>query len=241
MSPTATIATVIVALVFFAWLFQSDNKDDPAYQAYLRKLQDEKAKLQERVVGTGITAGHSGVEKANGIETEDPSTGGNTNPLTGNGNVTTAGFNTGPGSGEPSELNGSTDPLKNGGKPGKPEDGFPLGAKIDGLYVAVEYIGDPAVTGPQASSITFRRDGTFSTQNMSLADIGMELAGAGETVDRGSGRYKLHKRTLVLSYTDGLTRRNGNQRSFTIVPVLGENDQPGAITIQGKVFKLVPQ
>ena len=41
MSPSATIVTVVVALVFFAWLFQSDTKD-PGYEAWIKRQQEER-------------------------------------------------------------------------------------------------------------------------------------------------------------------------------------------------------
>lgn len=230
MSPTATIIAVIVALVFFAWMFQTDNRDDPAYQAYLRKLQEERQK--QPVVGSGVASTDPGVEKANGLS------GGNKVSGKGANNAQTAGFNDEPGTGEASD-----DPLikpvvSKVKKPNQNEEGFTRGAKLEGTYILVSYIGDPATEGADAASITFRLDGSFITQNMSQAEIGMEGAGVAAAIDRGTGRYTLFKRTLDMTYTDGLVRKSGNQRSFTIVPVMGEGESPKVITIQGKIFKL---
>lgn len=231
MSPTATIIAVIVALVFFAWMFQTDNRDDPAYQAYLRKLQEERQK--QPVVGSGVASTDPGVEKANGL-----SGGKNNKTEPGGNNAVKAAFNNEPGTGD-----ASTDPPINPvnskvKKPNQNEDGFTLGAKLDGTYILVSYIGDPATDAADAASITFRLDGSFITRNMSQAEIGMEGAGVAAAIDRGTGRYTLFKRTLDMTYTDGLVRKSGNQRSFTIVPVMGEGESPKVITIQGKIFKL---
>jgi hypothetical protein len=57
-------------------------------------------------------------------------------------------------------------------------------------------------------------------------------------LDRGSGKYKLSGNTLDLTYTDGLTRKKGQKRTYVVVPVGGPDDAPTAITIQGKIFKL---
>jgi hypothetical protein len=120
--------------------------------------------------------------------------------------------------------------------------GFGRNARLSGAYVGVTYVGDTPKSAADfdAPSITFRRDGTFATQNMGAAEVDMEAGGAGASVDRGSGRYKLWDNTLELTYTDGLTRKKGNKRVYTVVPVSGPDKSPTAITIQGKVLKIDP-
>jgi hypothetical protein len=118
--------------------------------------------------------------------------------------------------------------------------GFGQGCKLDGTFVGqAELIATQ--TDGDLPTVTFRRDGTFHTHNMATAEIDMEPGSTGVApLDRGSGRYKLAVNTLELTYTDGLTRRKGNRRVYTVVPVEGPERTPTAITIQGKVFKLDP-
>jgi hypothetical protein len=110
--------------------------------------------------------------------------------------------------------------------------------------VGVNYIGDSpsAKADGDAPWITFRRDGSFASRNMSLAEVESDPNLAGPPpFDPGSGHYKLYGNTLELSYTDGLPRRKGSFRAYTIVPIDGVDNAISAvtaITIQGKVFKL---
>ena len=92
---------------------------------------------------------------------------------------------------------------------------------------------------PEPASITFVPDGTFTSQNMPPADPEPDANGV-VPVERGSGTYTLSINTLSLTYTDGLTRKKGNKRSYTVVPVDGPDAAPTAIAIQGQVFKLDP-
>ena len=50
MSPTATIAAVVVALVFVAWIFQTDTKD-PGYEAWLKRQQEERRPPHPKQLG----------------------------------------------------------------------------------------------------------------------------------------------------------------------------------------------
>jgi hypothetical protein len=112
---------------------------------------------------------------------------------------------------------------------------------LNGTFVGTAYSADApqeAVKGEEPA-ITFRRDGTFVTRNMGAADVDMEAATAlGAPIDRDTGRYKISKNILDLTYTDGLDRGKGNQRTYVIMPVGGTEDAPLGITIQGKLFKL---
>ena len=234
MSPTATIASLIVALVFFAWLFQSDTKD-PNYQAFLKRQEEsrksdqaQKAAMGIQVTDAGVTKDNSPLEfNRNNSKDADPIQGGSVfsgdtaidqNPLTS------------------VQSDPTTRPLADG-----PRSGFAPSTKLNGTYIRVDYVGDSpaAQTGTDVPSITFRRDGTFATQNMAAADVDME---PGTTVvaalDRGSGRYKLSGNNLDLTYTDGLNRHKGPHRSYVVAPVGGAESAPTAITIQGKIFKL---
>src|SRR5438876_733071 len=62
MSPTATIAAVVVALVFCAWLFQTDLKD-PGYDALVRRQLEEKKSEQAQKAAMGIAVTDPGVTK----------------------------------------------------------------------------------------------------------------------------------------------------------------------------------
>lgn len=250
MSPTATIAAVVVALVFVAWIFQTDTKD-PGYEAWLKRQQEERRNEQAQKASLGIALTDSGV-------TKDTTTG---NERRGTGNSSfdptapqDAGFS----------LNASDSPLANvldpnapgtlvpgqndapATRPVQPQGpGFGTGVKLEGTFVGVNYVGDvpapKAAGGVDVPSITFRRNGTFATQNMASAEVDMEPGGAVTgTLDRGSGKYKLYANTLELTYTDGLTRKKGPHRGYTVFPVEGPDSAPTAITIQGKVFKLDP-
>jgi hypothetical protein len=238
MSPTATIASILVALIFFAWLFQSDTKD-PNYQAYLKRQEEARKADPAQKAAMGISVTDSGVTKDdsplefNRNDSKDP----------GNAAIT---------SGEvflPDTSGGQNQPTSTG-EGGKPTTrktienthaGFGASAKLNGTYTRVDYVGDSpaAQTTPDVPSITFRREGTFTTQNMAAADVDMEN---GSTVvaslDRGSGTYKLHGNTLELKYTDGLTRHKGPLRNYVVAPVGWADNAPTAITIQGKIFKL---
>jgi hypothetical protein len=233
MSPTATIATVVVALIFFAWLFQSDTKD-PGYEAWMKRQQEEKKSEQAQKAALGINVTDSGITKDDA-------------PLEPNRNLKSFGSggegggfvlsgNSGLGtnlSASPDDPNSATRPVVVNSRPG-----FGSSAKLNGTYVGVAYAGDlPAAQNADAPCITFRRDSTFSTQNMSSAEVDME-SGAAASLDRGSGKYKLFANTLELTYTDGLARKKGPHRAYTVVLVEGEASAPAAFTIQGKIFKL---
>src|SRR5689334_20933152 len=62
MSPTATIATVVIALVFFAWLFQSDIKD-PGYEEWVRKQREAKKDEPTQRAGMNIAVTDPNVTK----------------------------------------------------------------------------------------------------------------------------------------------------------------------------------
>jgi len=64
MSPTATIASVVVALLFFAWLFQSDIKD-PGYEAWVKRQQEEMKNEKAQKASMGISVTDAGVTKDN--------------------------------------------------------------------------------------------------------------------------------------------------------------------------------
>jgi hypothetical protein len=237
MSPTATICTVVVALVFFAWLFQSDTKD-PGYEAWLKRQQEEKKSEQAQKASLNIAVTDAGVTKDNSpIEPNrdrnksvGPAAGGGDFVITGDSGLKITDVNPG------NTSDPTTRPTQVNGRPG-----FGASARLHGTYIGVAYVGDvpTAKSAGDAPSITFQRDGNFSTQNMAAAEVDMEPGNAIATpLDRGSGRYKLSGNTLELTYTDGLTRRKGPHRSYTVVPVEGDPNNPSVITIQGKVFKL---
>jgi len=233
MSPTATIASILVALIFFAWLFQSDTKD-PGYEAYLKRQEESRKSEGAQKAGMNISVSDPGVTK-------------DTTQLEFNRQNKENGFS--PEEGGGTVINGANlisegDPNAPTTKPAKNtngQSGFGTSTKLNGTYIRVDYVGDvpAAQTGNDVPSITFRREGTFSTQNMAAADVDME---PGTTLvaslDRGSGRYKLFANTLELTYTDGLTRRKGPKRTYVVAPVGGTDAAPTAITIQGKIFKL---
>jgi hypothetical protein len=253
MSPTATIASVVVALLFFAWLFQSDVRD-PGYDAWVKRQQDEVKAEKAQKAAMGIAVTDSGVTKDSAtLESR-------------RGNAKVAGGSMGD---APAPIPADRDIVlraadnvaliedvqdvdpdaEQPAKLDQPEDkdrdrtGFGKNARLSGAYVGVAYVGDTPKSAADfdAPSITFRRDGSFATQNMAAADVDMEAGGAGASVDRGTGRYKLWDNTLELTYTDGLTRKKGAKRVYTVVPVSGPDRSPTAITIQGKVFKLDPR
>ena len=243
MSPTATIATVVVALVFVAWLFQSDTKD-PGYEAWLKRQQEagkvdpaQKAAMGIAVTDAGVTKDSTGTGRRVGSgNVFDGSSQEGGFSLTGDSGSRLIDPATGQLTGQDeSPTTRSTQPLK---------PGFGKGVKLNGTFVGVDYVGDvPASTAGAADvpSITFRRDGGFVTQNMAAAEVDMEPGGSAvATLDRGSGRYKLYDNTLALTYTDGLNRKKGPNRTYTVFPVEGPDASPTAITIQGKVFKLDP-
>lgn len=238
MSPTATIASILVALIFFAWLFQSDTKD-PNYQAYLKRQEEARKTDQAQKAAMGISVTDSGV-------TKDES------PLDFNHNDTKDATAAALTSGEvffPDNPSGQN-PSAPGGEGTKPTTrkttenahaAFGASARLNGTYTRVDYVGDipSAQTTPDVPSITFRREGTFTTQNMAAADVDMENgATVVGSLDRGSGTYKLHGNTLELKYTDGLTRHKGPLRNYVVAPVGWADNAPTAITIQGKIFKL---
>jgi hypothetical protein len=237
MSPTATICTVVVALVFFAWLFQSDTKD-PGYEAWLKRQQEEKKSDQVQKASLNIAVTDAGVTKDNSPigpnRDRDKSVGAAGGPgdfvISGDSGLKITDVNPG------NASDPTTRPAQLNGRPG-----FAFGARLHGTYVGVSYVGDvPAAKGAgDAPSITFQRDGIFSTQNMAAAEVDMEPGSAiAAPLDRGSGVYKLSGNALELKYTDGLTRKKGPNRSYTVVPVEGDPNSPSVITIQGKVFKL---
>ncbi|HYE20290.1 MAG TPA: lipocalin family protein [Tepidisphaeraceae bacterium] len=236
MSPTATISAVVVALLFFAWLFQSDVKDQ-AYEDYIKRQAAEAkeggAAMKPIPNGLGIAVTDPGVTKHKpGGGTAAGSRWPNDPP---DGGVLT-GATLGP-SGE--------DPFK------EPAEKIAAGtfgsnARLNGTFVGVAGVGEAVSTTANEAEdpqITFRRDGTFATQNMALAEVDMEAATTvtSAAIDRGSGRYKLSGNTLELTYSDGLARKKGNKRSYTVVPVAGPDHAPVMITIQGKVFRVDPR
>jgi hypothetical protein len=238
MSPTATIASIIVALVFFAWLFQSDTKD-PGYEAYVKRQEEQRKTDQAQKASMNINVTDAGVTKDDSpLEFHKD---GGQNPRTaadeGGGVFHPDGASIVGGTGNGDNPAPTTKTVVSANAS---HTGFGGSTKLNGTYVRVEYVGDvPAQAGADVPSITFRREGTFTTQNMAAADVDME---AGTTLvastDRGSGRYKLFGNTLELTYTDGLTRHKGPKRSYVVAPVGGADNAPTAITIQGKIFKL---
>ena len=245
MSPTATIAAVVVALVFVAWLFQTDTKD-PGYEAWLKRQQEERKTEQAQKASLGIALTDAGVTRDSGTTARrvDMNGGFDVSPQDQGFTITPGDSASLPNTLENANLvPGSNDPPAT--RPVEPpRPGFGAGVKLHGAFVGVSYVGDtPAVAAAanDVPSITFRRDGTFSTQNMASAEVDMEPGGAATgTLDRGSGKYKLYANVLELTYTDGLTRKKGPNRTYTVFPVEGPDSAPTALTIQGKVFKLDP-
>jgi hypothetical protein len=235
MSPTATIASILVALILLAWFIQSDAKD-PGYEAYRRRQEEARKADQAQKASMGIAVTDAGV-------TKDDS------PLEFNHRDQFPGDSTQGGEIYMPDTSGGAIPVAANGEPVGPttrkvndpaHGGFGASTRLNGTYTRVEYVGDvPAHTDPDVPFITFRREGTFATQNMAAADVDME---AGATIvaslDRGSGVYRLHGNTLDLKYTDGLTRHKGPLRSYVVAPVGWIDNVPSAITIQGKIFKL---
>ena len=236
MSPTATIASILVALIFFAWLFQSDTRD-PNYQAYLKRQEEARKNDQAQKASMGINVTDSGVTKDDSPldfnhKSKDPET------VEGQGVVFVP------------DASGGTNQVSSTGDPANPttrkvtdpsRGGFGASTRLNGTYTRVDYIGDmpAAQASPDVPSITFRKEGTFTTQNMPAADVDMEPgADAKPNLDRGSGTYTLHANSLELKYTDGLTRRKGPLRSYVVAPVGWLENVPSAITIQDKIFKL---
>jgi hypothetical protein len=250
MSPTATIAAVVVALVFVAWLFQTDTKD-PGYEAWLKRQQEERKAEQAQKASLGIALTDSGVTKDGGATNArrvDMNGGFDVSPQDSGFSITPGdsplgsnALDTNPGALVPGQV--EPPPATRPTQPAAP--GFGTGLKLEGTFVGVAYVGDlPSAKGAAAAdvpSITFRRNGTFSTLNMASAEVDMEPGSAVTgALDRGSGRYKLYANTLELTYTDGLSRKKGPHRGYTVFPVEGPDNSPTAITIQGKVFKLDP-
>jgi hypothetical protein len=240
MSPTATIATVVVALVFVAWLFQNDAKD-PGFEALQKRQAEERKAEQAQKASLGIAVTDSGVTKEGANPRRVDMISGFAVSPQDSGFAITPGDSSFNNSDPPSLVPVNNDPPAT--RPVQPpSSSFGSGVKLHGTFVGVNYIGDQAA--PKAGdgdvpSITFSREGTFSTQNMAAADVDMEPGGAVVgTLDRGSGRYKLFANTLELTYTDGLTRKKGPHRAYTVFPVEGSESAPTALTIQGKVFKL---
>ena len=233
MSPTATIAAVVVALLFFGWLFQTDVKD-PAYEAYVKRQALEKKEDVTPIRNSlGITVTDAGVTKTSAADLaaarmSNPSFVGTSNAL-------------------PAAFESDSFPNTPPGDLARqqaPNGGFSSNARLNGTFVGVARVDDvPQTVAPgEEPQITFRRDGSFSTQNMSLAEVDMEAATAAgaATIDRGSGRYRLGANNLELQYTDGMSRKKGNKRTYVIVPVSGPDNAPVVLTIQGKSFKLDP-
>ena len=235
MSPSATIAAVVAALVLCALLFQSDTVD-PAWEAAQKRVQEKKQELAS-VRGANLT--DAGVAK-DGKTTREPSQIG-TDPLVIPAGLTVDGKSPSTNVGDFVNAEPTTQPLN------AARTGFSANARLNGTFVGVAADSDAPHSSPGGGDpfITFGREGDFTTHHMSLAGVEMEAAtradGAGLPVDRGSGRYRLSANTLELQYTDGLSRKkNGNRRSFTVVVVAGTDNGPTAITIQGKLFKLDP-
>lgn len=236
MSPTATIASILVALIFFAWLFQTDTRD-PNYQAYLKRQEEARKTDQAQKASMGINVTDSGV-------TKDDS------PLEFNHDAKDPETVSGQGAGFVPDVSGGSNQLTSAGDPANPTTrkvndparaGFGASTRLNGTYTRVDYVGDvpAAETSPDVPSITFRREGSFTTQNMAAADVDMEPGtSVVASLDRGSGVYKLHGNTLELKYTDGLTRRKGPLRNYVVAPVGWVESVPSAITIQGRIFKL---
>jgi hypothetical protein len=261
MSPTATIATVIAALILLAWLFQSPTYD-PGYEAW-RKRQAEQQKEDEsrRVVAGAVVTDPKVVVDARSLDEIRMDQQREHAWLQGSGGGSAQASIAAPIlGGEGADPN--VDPFKYGVAVtvGAPGTGAPIDPTLlqkiqeqqgrtatfgnnqllSGTYVAVTYAAASDGVGKnEESSITFRRDGSFATQNMGAADVDMEAATAlGTSVDRGAGRYKISGSNLELTYTDGLDRKKGPRRTYVIKPVAGSEDAPIGITIQGKLFKL---
>jgi hypothetical protein len=259
MSPTATIATVIAALIFFAWLFQSPTYD-PGYEAWKKRQLEEKRGGDDsrRLIAAGNvtnpnTTDHRSLEEIREEAQRQRAA------------AAAAGISAQATVGTPI-INPETDPFVDPFKTGvpiaiqAPANGGPIDPQVirqvdqqvrqvtfgnnhvlDGTFMGVAYVDDVAQESPKGEEprITFRRDGTFTTRNMSAADVDMEAATSlAARVDRGTGRYTISKNILDLTYTDGLDRGKGNQRTYVIMPVMGSDDVPQGITIQGKLFKL---
>ncbi|HEY7120485.1 MAG TPA: hypothetical protein VH475_28130 [Tepidisphaeraceae bacterium] len=251
MSPTATIACVVAALLLVAWLFQS-NAPDPGYDAMLRRLEEQKKIEQASAAPLPVNLTDPGVSKGDPNARPDPrgaaagqmapsyQSAGSAPPVIVDPTAELAAM---------PRVQPPPDPSKQPVvRPAdlNPKLGFGKNARLSGTFVASVYAsqgaaGDPADAAPEdPPSITFRRDGTFTTVNMAAADVDMEsgLAAGAAPLDRGSGRYKLSSNTLELTYTDGLSRKKGPHRAYTVFAVDGDESAPTAITIQGKVFKL---
>jgi hypothetical protein len=233
MSPTATIATVVVALLFFAWFFQSDARD-PGFEAMQRRQQEQLKAGDAQKAAAGIAVTDSGVTKDN-------------TPLGQRNGVAITGYDPSVIQGGIAEVDPPTGTLASAAAAvttnandvvynTRPAFGKDL--KLKGTYVAVNDDRSPdAGATPDPASIMFVADGTFSSQNMPPADPEPDANGV-VPVERGSGKYTLSVNTLELTYTDGLTRKKGNKRAYTVVPVDGPDTAPTAIAIQGQVFKL---
>ena len=259
MSPTATIVSVIAALIFFAWLFQSPTYD-PGYEAWKKRQQEEKSRVDDsrRVVAAGTvvepnTTDHRSLEEIR-LEAQRQRTA----VLAGS----SAQASVGAPMINPETADPYVDPFKTttpigipAPAPGTPIDPqvikqvdqqvrqitFGSNQVLGGTFVGVAYADDAPqeLVKGEEPRITFHRDGTFTTRNMEAADVDMEAATAlGARVDRGMGRYKISKNILDLTYTDGLDRTKGPQRTYVIMPVGGTEDAPLGVTIQGKLFKL---
>ncbi len=236
MSPTATIAAVVAALVFLAWIFQSDVTD-PAYEAWAKRQAEEK-----KVEGTvrpplGVNITDAGVTKGGSPEVR-----GSREYTSGTENVVPASFPQDAVIGDNSNVP-TTQPLNANG------NAFSANAHLQGTYVGVMSVGDVPRAAPVGEEpwIAFRRDGTFSTQNMHQADVDMEagtLGASSSIVERSRGNYHLGGNALSLQYTDGLNRKKGNTRNYTVTAIAiagpAADQIPAAITIQGKMFKLDP-
>jgi len=229
MSPTATIIAVVVALLFFGWLFQTDVKD-PAYEEYLKRQALEKKEDMTPIRNPlGINVTDSGVTKNGPADLSGAHL--PANAFVHAPTALPAGF----------EVDGAANPAD---ASRQANGGFANNARLNGTFVGVARVEDvpQVVAAGEEPQITFRRDGTFSTQNMALAEVDMEAATAAgtSTIDRGSGRYKLGGNNIELQYTDGLSRKKGNKRTYVILPVAGPDNAPVMLTIQGKLFKLDP-
>jgi hypothetical protein len=260
MSPTATIATVIAALIFFAWLFQSPTYD-PGYEAWKKRQLEEKRGGDDsrRLIAAGNvvdpnTTEHRSLDEIR-EEAQRQRAAAAAAGISAQATVGTPIIN-------PETADPFVDPFKtsvpiaiqvpgNGGTIDPQvirqvdqqvrQVTFGSNHVLDGTFVGVAYLDDVAQESPKGEEprITFRRDGTFTTRNMAAADVDMEAATSlGARIDRGTGRYVISKNILDLTYNDGLDRSKGNQRTYVIMPVMGSDDIPQGITIQGKLFKL---
>jgi hypothetical protein len=254
MSPTATIATVIVALVFFAWLFQSETRD-PGYEAWRKRQMEEKKEEENRreVAGATVTD-PKGIADPRSLEEirRDRQRSGLPDNVAAPVAIDITESEGDPFRGVPAGQPGDAtavnqsdvpDPLQVQGKRAS-DKGFGKNQLLSGTYVGVAYVGDTPKRSAKGDepAITFRRDGTFTTQNMASAEVDMESGTAlGAQLDRGSGRYSISGTDLLLTYNDGLNRKKGNKRSYVITPLAGPDEAPTAITIQGKLFKLDSQ